>query len=147
MEGTNDMKIFVLEDDSECCGVIKWLQNSDNNIKIAKNLEDASYYLEYEDEESYRDYDKFLMDASIPAASVLHSDGTQTEYNDLYNGIDYIADNFKGLGIDMKRVAILTAFALQVEEYLAKKYPDYSIRIISKNDGDLTKQLQEFLHA
>lgn len=139
------MKIFVLEDDGDCCGVIKWLEDSTNSIKLVKNLEDASYYLEYE--EFYGDYDKFLMDASVPAASVLHPDGRQTEYNDLYNGIDYIADNFEGLGIDMGRVAILTAFALQVEEYLAKKYPDNFIRIISKNDGDLTKRLQEFLHA
>lgn len=139
------MKIFVLEDDSDCCGVIKWLQDSTNSIELVKNLEDASYYLEYE--ELYRDYDKFLMDASVPAASVLHPDGRQMEYNDLYNGIDYIADSFKELGIDMNKVAILTAFALQVEEYLAEKYPDYSIRIISKNDGDLTKRLQEFLHA
>lgn len=139
------MKIFVLEDDSNCCGVIEWLQNSDNNIKIAKNLEDASYYLEYV--ELYMDCDKFLMDASVPAASVLHPDGSQANYNDLYNGIDYTIDSFTGLGIDMSKVAILTAYAQSVQEYLAKKYPDYSIRIISKNDGDLTKRLQEFLHA
>lgn len=139
------MRIFVLEDDSDCYGVIKWLQDSTNSIKIAKNLEDASYYLEYE--EIYRNYDKFLMDASLPGASVLHLDGNQMDYNGLYNGIDYTIDSFTGLGIDMSKVAILTAFALQVEEYLAKKYPDYSIRIINKNDGDLTKRLQEFLHA
>lgn len=139
------MKIFVLEDDGECCGVINWLQDSTNSIKLVKNLEDVCYYLEYE--KLYRNYDKFLMDASVPAASVLHPDGRQTEYNDLYNGIDYMADSFEELGIDMSKVAILTAFALQVEGYLAEKYPDYSIRIISKNDGDLTKRLQEFLRA
>lgn len=139
------MKIFVLEDDSDCYGVIKWLQDSTNSIMHAKNLEDACYFLQYE--EPYRDYDKFIMDASVPAASVIHPDGRQTEYNGLYNGIDYIADNFEGLGIDLNRVAILTAFALQVEEYVAKKYPNYAIKIISKNDGDLTKRLQEFLRA
>lgn len=139
------MRIFVLEDDSDCYGVIKWLQDSTNSIKIAKNLEDASYYLEYE--ETYRDYDKFLMDASVPGASVLHLDGNQTDYNGLYNGIDYTIDSFTELGIDMGKVAILTAYALQVGEYLAIKYPDYNIRIINKNDGDLTKQLQKFLHA
>ena len=139
------MKIFVLEDDSNCYGVIKWLQDSTNSIKLVKNLEDASYYLEYEG--AYRNYDKFLMDASVPAASVLHFDGSQTDYNGHYNGIDYITDSFKGLGIDMNKVAILTAYAPQIEKYLVSKYPDYSIRIINKNDGDLTKRLQEFLHA
>ena len=139
------MKIFVLEDDSNCYGVIEWLQDSTNSIKLVKNLEDASYYLEYE--EAYRNYDKFLMDASVPAASVLHLDGSQMDYNGLYNGIDYTIDSFKGLGIDMSKVAILTAYALQVKGYLAIKYPDYAIRIINKNDGDLTKRLQEFLHA
>lgn len=139
------MKIFVLEDDSDCNGVIKWLQDSINSVRLVKNLEDASYCLEYE--EIYRNYDKFLMDASVPAASVFHPDGSQSDYNGLYNGIDYIADRFEELGVDMSKVAILTAYALSVEEYLAKKYPDFSIRIINKNDGDLTKRLQEFLHA
>lgn len=138
------MKIFVLEDDDSCYGVIQWLQGNRNVVQHVKNLEDTSYYLEYE--EIYKHYDKFLMDASVPAASILHPDDTEADYNGLYNGIDYITDNFKRLEIAWDKVAIFTAYALQVEEYLTRKYPDCPIRIINKNDRDLTKRLQEFLN-
>lgn len=139
------MKIFVLEDDPECNGVIEWLQDKTDTIKIARTIEDASYYLEYED--SYRNYDKFLLDASLPAASVLHQDGCTKDYYGSYNGIDFMMDNFSTLEIDIRNVAILTAYAPQVKKYIDSKFSHWSIKIIYKNDNDLTKQLQDFLNS
>ena len=51
------MKILILEDNGNCSGVIEWLKNRSDTVKVVKRLEDLAYYLEYE--EQYRDYDKF----------------------------------------------------------------------------------------
>ena len=141
------MKIFILEDDSNCEGVIDWLKGNHDVVKVVKNIEDAAYYLEYEGE--YREYDKFIMDASLPGAVILHLDGTETKYNGALNGIDYMLDIFPNLGIELQanKVAILTAFAAYVKEYLGFKIEADSIRIIDKNDNRLKNNLQKFLEA
>lgn len=139
------MKIFILEDDSSCSAVIEWLKDRSDKVKLAKNIEDAAYFLEYEDE--YKNYDKFIMDASLPGATILHLDGTEKKYNGALNGIDFMLDNFLELGIELKanKVAILTAFAPHVKSYLNSKKEQYTIKIIDKNDNHLKNRLQEFL--
>ena len=141
------MKIFILEDDGNCSGVIEWLMNRGDTVKVVKRLEDLAYYLEYE--EQYRDYDKFIMDASLPSATILHMDGTEEKYVGALNGIDYILDNFPNLGIELlaDRVVILTAFAQQTEKYLRSKQVSCAVGIIDKNDNDLKKLLQNFLES
>lgn len=139
------MKIFVLEDDYNCKTVIEWLQDKSETIKIVDNLEDAYYFLEYEDE--FRHYDKYIIDASVRAASVLYLDGTQKSYNSTLNGIDFVVDNFEQMGIDKHKVAFLTAFYFQVNDYLKLVAGYNRIKIINKNDSDLTRRLQEFLDS
>ncbi len=139
------MKIFVLEDDDKCNGIITWFQDSANSVKVVRTIEDATYYLEYEEE--YKEYDKFILDASLLSASILHVDGEQKEYNGALNGIDFMMDIFPKLGIDMHNVSILTAFENVVRSYLNANYADISINIINKNDGDLTRRLLDFLDS
>ena len=141
------VNIFILEDDSSCSGVIEWLRKKGDIVKVVKKLEDLSYYLEYE--EQYRKYDKFIMDASLPGATILHIDGTEKKYVGALNGIDYILDNFPNLGIEplADRVAILTAFAQQTEKYLRSKQVSRTVSIIDKNDNDLKNLLQNFLES
>ena len=139
------MKIFVLEDDYNCKDVINWLRNKSDTIQIVDTIEDAFYYLIYE--ENYRDYDKYILDASLPGASVCYPDGAEKEYNGSVNGIDFVVDNFEKAGIDLNRIAVLTAFAAQAADYLKLKKYYNRIKIINKNDGDLTKRLQEFLDS
>lgn len=139
------MKIFVLEDDYNCKDVINWLRNKSDTIQIVDTIEDAFYYLIYE--EIYRDYDKYILDASLPGAAVCYPDGAEKEYNGALNGIDFVVDNFEKAGIDLNRIAVLTAFAVQAADYLKLKEYYNRIKIINKNDGDLTKRLQEFLDS
>lgn len=139
------MKIFVLEDDYNCKDVINWLRNKSDTIQIVDTIEDAFYYLIYE--EIYRDYDKYILDASLPGASVCYPDGAEKEYNGALNGIDFVVDNFEKAGIDLNKIAVLTAFAVQAADYLKLKEYYNRIKIINKNDGDLTKRLQEFLDS
>lgn len=141
------MRIFILEDDSSCSGIIEWFKRRRNEVKLASNIEDMAYYLEYEEE--YRKYDKFILDASLPGAVILHLNGEEAEYNGALNGIDYMLDNFSELGIELRedRVVILTAFANKVGVYLDTKLPGHSIRIIDKNDNQLKKHLREFLDS
>lgn len=139
------MKIFVLEDDYNCNGVINWLRNKSDKIQIVETIEDAFYYLEYED--IYRDYDKFILDASLREASVLYPNGAEKEYNGALNGIDFVVDNFENIGIDLNKIVILTAFVVQVTDYLKLNNNYKKLKIIDKNDNDLTKRLQEFLDS
>ena len=141
------MKIFILEDDSNCSGVIEWLKNGGETVKVVKRLEDLAYFLEYE--EQYRDYDKFIMDASLPSAMILHMNGTEEKYVGALNGIDYILDNFPNLGIELlaDRVVILTAFAQQTEKYFRSKQVSCAVSIIDKNDNDLKNLLKNFLES
>lgn len=141
------MKIFVLEDDGNCKALIDWIKDLADEVMHVKNIEDMAYYLEYE--EGYEDYEKFIIDASLPAASVLHLDGTEEEYNGALNGIDYMLDNFPRLGIELhdKRVAVLTAFAGSIEGHLKSKQRECCFSIIDKNDNQLKKRLQDFLQS
>ncbi|MCM1230987.1 MAG: hypothetical protein NC489_12720 [Ruminococcus flavefaciens] len=139
------MKIFVLEDDYNCKGVISWLRGKSNVIKVVETIEDAYYYVEYEN--AYQYYDKFILDASLPGASVICPDGTEKEYNGALNGIDFVIDTFLKSDADLHNITILTAFATQVEAYLKSKGNDRNIRIINKNDNDLTRRLQDFLDS
>ncbi len=141
------MNIFILEDDSNCSGVIEWLKRKSDEVKVATNIEDMAYYLEYE--EKYRKYDKFIMDASLKGAVILHLNGEEAEYNGALNGIDYMLDNFSELGIELRedKVAILTAFANKVNVYLESKCHSNSLKVIDKNDNQLKKQLRDFLNA
>lgn len=141
------MRIFILEDDSDCSKVIEWIKSRNDEVKVAKNMEDMAYFLEYEEE--YRQYDKFVMDASLPGATILHLDGEEAEYDGALNGIDYMLDNFSEMGIELRkdRVAILTAFANKVHAYLEAKGYSHSIKIIDKNDNQLKTQLKNFLKS
>ncbi len=139
------MKIFFLEDDDKCNGIVTWLRDSANSVKVVRTIEDAAYYLEYEEE--YREFDKFILDASLLGASILHVDGEQKEYNGALNGIDFMMDIFPKLGIDMQNASILTAFESMARNYLNVNYADISINIINKNDSDLTRRLLDFLNS
>lgn len=141
------MKIFILEDDSDCSDIIDWVKNKKDIVKVAKNIEDMAYYLEYEEE--YRIYDKFIMDASLPGAQILHMNGGESEYNGILNGIDYMLDNFPKLGIELRKekVAILTAFANKASAYLNLKLQGNTINIIDKNDNQLKTHLKDFLKS
>lgn len=137
------MNVFMLEDDVSCNGVIAWLRASGHTVRVVRTIEDAAYYLVYEKE--YKNYDKFIFDASLPAATIIQFDGTEVAYNGALNGIDFMADSFLDLGINMNKVAILTAFEIMAREYLNLIYKDIQVNLISKNDNDLSRQLIEFL--
>lgn len=139
------MKIFILEDDYNCGAVINWLRDKSDTIQIVDTIEDACYYLLYEDE--CKNYDKFVLDASLPGASICFPDGTEKEYNGSLNGIDFAVDNFEKAGIDLNKIVILTAFMAPAADYLMLKEYHNKIKIINKNDGDLTRRLQEFLDS
>lgn len=141
------MNIFILEDDGSCKALIDWIKNLGDEVMHVKNIEDMAYYLEYE--EGYKDYDKYIIDASLPAASVLHPDETEEEYNGTLNGIDYMLENFPKLGIELhdERVAVLTAFAGSIEGHLKSKQTACCFSIIDKNDNKLKNRLQEFLQS
>ncbi len=141
------MKIFILEDDGNCSGVIEWLKNRSDEIKLVKNLEDACYFLEYE--AGYTAYDKFIMDASLPGAKILHCNGKEKKYMGALNGIDYIFNTFPDLGIELKKekVAILTAFAPQAKTYMQLNNYKDTVQIINKNDNHFKTVLQDFLES
>ncbi len=141
------MKLFILEDDGNCNSIINWLKERTDTIKVVKNIEDAAYFLEYETD--YKNYDKFILDASLPGAAILHLNGSEVPYNGALNGIDFMLDLFPDLGIELNadRVAILTAFTTRAKEYLSAKNILDPINIIDKNDNDLTKKLLEFLSS
>lgn len=141
------MRIFILEDDGNCKAFIDWIKEQGDEVLHVKNIEDMAYYLEYE--EGYKDYDKFVIDASLPAASVLHLDGAEEEYNGALNGIDYMLENFPRLGIELhgRRVVVLTAFAGTIEGHLKSKQMECCFSVIDKNDSQLKSRLQEFLQS
>lgn len=138
------MKVFVLEDEVQCNPIIEWIGCS-YEVVHAKTIEDAAYYLEYENENAQ--CDKYIFDASVPAATIIHLDGTRETFNGVLNGIDYMTSCIGRLGLDRKgiKIAVLTAFDLQVRDYNELKNVQSKIEIISKNDNDLIKVLQNFL--
>ena len=114
-------------------------------MKYTKNIEDAAFYLEYEG--GSNQCDRYIFDASVPAAEIIHSDGKEETYNKALNGIDFMLSCFQrlGLGEKGKKVAALSAFDVMVKNY---KIPDEirdKVEVISKNDNDLIKMLKNFL--
>ncbi len=138
------MKVFILEDEVSCNPIIEWITCS-FEVVHAKTIEDAVYYLEYEDENAQ--CDKFIFDASVPAATVTHIDGKEETFNGALNGIEYMISCIQQLELDRpgNKIAVLTAFDLQVKKYPIPKNMREGIEIISKNDNDLVKSLQNFL--
>lgn len=141
----NMQKVFILEDDSKCFGVIDWLKMN-NTVKHVKNIEGAVTFFEFEDGLSW--YDKMIFDASLPASMILHKDENEMiEYNEALNGIDLLYDNFERWELDKipNRIAILTAFDNAVSEYSKMKKLQDRVCIISKNSNDLIREIQKFL--
>lgn len=138
------MKVFILEDEVSCGPIIEWIKYR-FDVVHAKNIEDATYYLEYEEENIQ--CDKFIFDASVPAATVTHIDGEEETFNGALNGIDYMISCIRRLVLDRpgNKIAVLTAFDLQVKKYPIPENMREKIKIISKNDNDLVKLLQNFL--
>lgn len=138
------MKVFVLEDEIVCNPIIDWI-GCGFEVVHARTIEDAVYHLEYEDENAK--CDKYIFDASLPAATIIHMDGTKETFNGELNGIDYMISCIERLGLikQDKKIAILTAFDLQVRKYNILESIQGKIEVISKNDNDLVKLLQNFL--
>lgn len=138
------MKVFILEDDVNCNPVIEWIGKK-FEVEYAQCIEDAVCYLEYE--EGSEQCDKYIFDASVPAAEIIHSDGTKKDYNNALNGIDFMIFCFQKLrlGEEGKKVAVLSAFDKMVRNYYIPEDILDKVEIISKNDGDLIKKLYNFL--
>lgn len=138
------MNVFILEDEVSCAPIIEWIKCSFNVIH-ARTIEDATYHLEYEGENTR--CNKFIFDASVPATAVTHMDGKEEIFNGTLNGIDYMVSCIQRLQLDKpdKKIAVLTAFDLQVKNYPIPKSILSKIEIISKNDNDLIRLLQNFL--
>lgn len=140
----NKMKIFILDDDANCSPIIEWIEES-FEVEYTKNIEDAVYYLEYEG--GSNQCDKFIFDASVPKAVVVHEDGSEEAYDSDLNGIDFMISCFVRLGLSEngKNVAVLSAYDLMVKNYDIPEEIRDKVEIISKNDNDLIKRLQDFL--
>ncbi len=140
------MKVFILEDEVSCDPIIEWIECR-FDVVHAKNIEDATYYLEYEGENIQ--CNKFIFDASVPAATVTHIGGKEETFNGALNGIDYMISCIQRLVLDKpgNKIAVLTAFDLQVKKYPIPEIMREKIEIISKNDNDLVKLLQNFLES
>lgn len=138
------MKVFILEDEVSCGPIIEWIAYS-FDVVHAKTIEDAAYYLEYEGENIQ--CSKFIFDASVPAATVIHMDGEEETFNGELNGIDFMISCIHQMELDRpgNKIAVLTAFDLQVKNYPIPENMKEKIEIISKNDNDLVKLLQNFL--
>lgn len=138
------MKVFILEDDVNCIPIIEWIEKS-FEVKYVKNIEDAAYYLEYEG--GCDKCDKYIFDASVPGAEIIHIDGSTEIYDYALNGIDFMISCFQRfrLGEKGKKVAVLSAFDLMVKNYGIPKEICDKVDVISKNDNDLIKALQNFL--
>ena len=138
------MKVFILEDDVNCNPIIQWIEES-FEVKYARNIEDAAYYLEYED--GIAQCDKYIFDASVPAACVIHKDETEETFNGALNGIDFMISCFKrlGLGDTRKKVVVLSAFDVMVKNYNIPEEIHNKVQVISKNSNDLIKMLHDFL--
>ncbi len=139
------MKIFILEDDANVFILVDWLREK-HTVIHAKNIEDAVYYLEYEEE--IGQCDKFIFDAAVPAATVEHLNGVTKKYNKTLNGIDLLIDNIKAWNLDkdLNKIAILTAFDKKVKD--EPKLKDYinNITLISKHGSDLVNDIINFLN-
>lgn len=138
------MKVFILEDEVSCNPIIKWMKDR-FEVVHAKNIEDATYYLEYEGENIQ--CNKFIFDASVPAATVTHIDSEEETFSGTLNGIEFMKSCIQRMELDRpgNKIAVLTAFDLQVKKYLSSENMQKKIEIISKNDNDLVKLLQNFL--
>ena len=138
------MKVFILEDDVNCSPIIRWIREN-FEVEYKRNIEDAIFYLEYE--EGCEQCDKYIFDASVPGAEIIHKDGTEESYNSALNGIDFMISCFErlGLGEKGKKVAVLSAFDVRVREYTIPDNIRDKVDVISKNDNDLIRMLQKFL--
>lgn len=138
------MKVFILEDDMNCKPIIEWIEKS-FEVVHKKNIEDAAYYLEYEggDEQC----DKYIFDASVPMAEIIHPDGSTDIYDGTLNGIDFMISCFQRLKLDEKgkKVAVLSAFDQKVRDGGIPDEIRDKVEVISKNDNDLIKMLHDFL--
>lgn len=140
------MKVFILEDEVSCNPIIEWIECR-FDVVHAKNIEDATYHLEYQGENIK--CNKFIFDASVPAATVIHMDGEKEIFNGALNGIEYMISCIQRMALDRpgNRIAVLTAFDLQVKKYSIPEKMQEKIKIMSKNDNDLVKLLQNFLES
>lgn len=140
------MRVFILEDEVSCNPIIDWITYN-FEVVHARTIENAAYYLEYQGENIQ--CDKFIFDASVPAATVNHLDGKEEIFNGELNGIEYMISCIQRLELDRpgNRIAVLTAFDQQVNNYPIPEGIQENIEIISKNDNDLVKLLQNFLES
>lgn len=138
------MKVFILEDDVNCSAIIEWIKGI-FDVKYVKNIEDAAYYLEYE--EGIEQCDKYIFDASVPAACIIHKDGIEETYNGALNGIDFMISCFEKLGLgDMgKKVIVLSAYDAMAKKHNIPEEIRDKVQILSKNSNDLIMMLQDFL--
>lgn len=138
------MKVFILEDDVKCNPIIEWIKES-FEVKYTRYIEDAVYYLEYEGGSDQ--CDKYIFDASVTEAKIIHSDGTEEIFNGALNGIDFMISCFQRLRLSEKgkKVAVLSAFDVMVKNYVIPDAICDKVEIISKNNNDLIRALQNFL--
>lgn len=145
MKGVLPMKIFILEDDRNVLSLIDWLKSQYEVLHI-NNIEDAVYYLEYEEELQH--CDKFIFDAALPAASVKHADGRESDYTGVLNGVDLLVENYRLWGFDkaMNKVAVLSAYDRTLEKYKNFLKIKKDTTIISKYDSDLATSIRSFIN-
>lgn len=138
------MKVFILEDDEKCSEVIEWIMGI-FDVEYVKTIEDATSFLEYE--QGIEQCDKYIFDASVQAANIIHQDGIEEAYNGALNGIDFMISCFErlGLGDKGKKVIVLSAYDVMVKNYNIPGEIRNKVQIISKNSNDLIKMLQDFL--
>ena len=139
------MKIFILEDDTNVLSLIDWLKTQ-YDVLHAINIEDAVYYLEYEEELLH--CDKFIFDAALPAANVKHIDGRKADYTGVLNGLDLLVENYRSWGFDkaMNKVAVLSAYDRTLEQYKNFLKIKKDTTLISKHDSDLVSSIRKFLN-
>ena len=126
------MKVFILEDDVNCSPIIEWIAER-FEVKYVRNIEDAVYYLEYENGSDK--CDKFIFDASVPGAVIIHNDGREEAYDCDLNGIDFMISCFTRLRLNEKgkKVAVLSAYDVMVKNCNIPEEIRDKVEIISKN--------------
>ena len=136
-------KIFVLEDDLEAMDLVRWLRGKGTNIDHARCLEDAVYYLDYENDVS--DYDRLLFDLHIPAADVRYSDGVVRTHRHKkgLNGLDFLMQNQARFEPFIDRLALITGYKLDAD--LERNSFIEQIRVFNKTDDRFLRSINSFI--
>lgn len=90
--------------------------NDGPDITFIHTIEELVTLLEYGEGLEY--YDKFLINVSLNAATVVHRDGKVVEYNEPYNGIDVFGQNIEKWQLDKKQIAFIGSDITTMKRYL-----------------------------